>query len=599
MQENLPTHLWAFIWQYLKDKKLALIGFVIIAIVWSIEMSLSPYLLKTIIDTVVRYPTDQVKMLAGVLIPAILYVSMSIILNITFRLHDYINLRLFPDIQAAVNKDMYHYLMRHSYTFFQNHFSGSLTKKIFDMAQSVESIISIIKVWFMPRVLALIVSSATLFIVVSPMFGIILLLWTIAFVYSSFLSAKTSEKYARENSEASSELGGAMSDSVSNFMSIKLFANIPYEIKHLNKYINKMVESDRQLMWKNLKSNFIFACLVTILIGLMLAALIYGRIHGTVSPGDFALVLMISISFILSVESIGQQMLEFSKVVGRANQALSFIRVPHEIIDSDHAKPINIKHGGIRFENVTFHYEHSAPIFNNLSIKINPGEKVGLVGYSGGGKSTFIKLILRLCGTQQGHILIDGQDIKQVTKDSLRQQIATIPQETDLFHRTIMENIRFAKIDATDDEVIEAAKKAKCHEFIVNLPNQYHSLVGERGIKLSGGQKQRIAIARAFLKNAPILLLDEATSSLDSVTERYIQESLHEVMLNRTTIVIAHRLSTLKDMDRILVFENGKIVEDGSLDLLLKNKTGHFYKLWNMQAEGFIPDVVQKNNQGT
>ena len=212
------------------------------------------------------------------------------------------------------------------------------------------------------------------------------------------------------------------------------------------------------------------------------------------------------------------------------------------------------------------------------------------MGYSGGGKSTFIKLILRLIDTQSGNILIDGQDIRKVKKESLRKQISTIPQECDLFHRTLMENIRFARMDATDDEVIEAAKNARCHEFICELPERYQSLVGERGIK-SGGQKQRIAIARAFLKNAPILLLDEATSSLDSITERYIQEGLHHVMAKKTTIVIAHRLSTLKDMDRILVFVSGKIVEDGDLNSLLNNKDSHFYKLWKMQAEGFIPSI--------
>jgi ATP-binding cassette, subfamily B, bacterial len=198
-----------------------------------------------------------------------------------------------------------------------------------------------------------------------------------------------------------------------------------------------------------------------------------------------------------------------------------------------------------------------------------------------------------LLDTQSGSILVDGQDIKKITKNSLMKQVGTIPQEPDLFHRSIMDNIRFAKLDASDDEVIEAAKKAKCHEFISELPEKYQSLVGERGIKLSGGQKQRIAIARAFLKQAPILLLDEATSSLDSITERYIQESLHNVMLNTTTIVIAHRLSTLKDMDRILVFVSGKIVEDGALNDLLENKESHFYKLWQMQAEGFIPSITE------
>ena len=211
-----------------------------------------------------------------------------------------------------------------------------------------------------------------------------------------------------------------------------------------------------------------------------------------------------------------------------------------------------------------------------------------MVGYSGAGKSTFIKLILRLLDIKSGEICIDAQNIKHIKKSTLRDQIGTIPQEPELFHQSILENIKFARPDASNQEVIDAAKKARCHDFIMALPEQYEALVGERGVKLSGGQKQRIAIARAFLKNAPILLLDEATSSLDSATEREIHTALHEVIANKTTLVIAHRLATLKDMDRILVFEDGQIKEDGSLRALLNNKSSIFYALWQMQSEGFI-----------
>ncbi len=330
----------------------------------------------------------------------------------------------------------------------------------------------------------------------------------------------------------------------------------------------------------------------SVLIVSMLIALIYGLKLGWVSAGDFALVLTLSITFMWGIHDMGKQMQRYSKVVGTCNQALSIIKQPHEITDLPNAQPLQVTQGQLSFREVSFHYENNKPLFKNLTITINPGEKVGLVGYSGGGKSTFIKLILRLMEIQSGQILIDDQDIKEVTKGSLRRQIGTIPQEPELFHRSILENIKFARVSATDEEVIDAAKKARCHDFIMDLPEQYQSLVGERGVKLSGGQKQRIAIARAFLKNAPILLLDEATSSLDSLTENEIHEALHEVMANKTTIVIAHRLSTLKDMDRILVFVNGEIVEDGSLENLLKNQYGHFYKLWQMQAEGFIPPVV-------
>jgi ATP-binding cassette subfamily B protein len=214
---------------------------------------------------------------------------------------------------------------------------------------------------------------------------------------------------------------------------------------------------------------------------------------------------------------------------------------------------------------------------------------VGLVGFSGSGKSTFVNLILRFYDIQSGQILIDNQNVADVTQDSLREQIAMIPQDPTLFHRTLMENIRYGRLTATDEEVTVAAKLAHCEEFIDKLDEGYHSMVGERGIKLSGGQRQRIAIARAILKNAPILILDEATSSLDTVTEKLIQQSLHTVMQHRTTMVIAHRLSTLANMDRILVFHKGKVIEDGTQDELL-NLQGQFARLWEMQTNGFLPD---------
>lgn len=246
------------------------------------------------------------------------------------------------------------------------------------------------------------------------------------------------------------------------------------------------------------------------------------------------------------------------------------------------------------FNKVHFRYKKASSIFTDKSIVINPGEKVGLVGFSGSGKSTFVNLILRFFDIDSGQILIDGQDIKKVTQESLRSHIAMIPQDPVLFHRTLMENIRYGRIEATDAEVIECSKKAHCHEFIEKLAEGYQALVGERGVKLSGGQRQRIAIARALLKNAPILILDEATSSLDSVTENYIQESLKLLMCARTTIVIAHRLSTLFDMDRILVFCDGSIVEDGTHKELIAIEDGHYAELWNMQAGGFFSEKVEE-----
>ncbi len=588
---DLPNKLIPFIWRYLKNKKWCLFGITFIAIIHSIEMSLNPYLLKILINTGIQYSDDQSKLISVIIIPAAIFIALPMIINIALRFFQYINLCLYPYIKASVGKDVFTYLLNHSHNFFQNTYTGSLTKKINDLVE-IDSLISMTGEFYF-RFVALLFACITLFLAVNPLFGFILIFWCFCFIYYSYIANKKSEVYARQYAEDGAKVGGSIADSIANVMSTKLFGNITDEVSKVENDINVLVKSDRALQWYILKMSFVQGTGVTLLIAFMVIGLIYGRLHEWVSIGDFALVLMLSMSMLQIVYGIGRDMQKFSKIVGTCNQALTFIRAPHEITDAPGALPIQIKQGEIKFHKVTFQYEKSNPLFANLDVTIKPGEKVGLVGYSGGGKSTFIKLILRLIDIQSGKITIDNQDIKCVTKKSLRKQIGTIPQESDLFHRTIMENIRFARMDATDNDVIDAAKKAQCHEFIIELPEQYQSLVGEKGVKLSGGQRQRIAIARAFLKNAPILILDEATSSLDSITERYIQESLHEVIRNRTTIVIAHRLSTLKDMDRILVFVRGKIVEDGSLDSLLANNEGHFFKLWQMQAGGFIAPIVE------
>ncbi len=280
---------------------------------------------------------------------------------------------------------------------------------------------------------------------------------------------------------------------------------------------------------------------------------------------------------------------EFNRAVGKCKQSLSYLITPFEIKDKEDATILNCNKGEIVFDKVKFDYKGTNPLFEDKSIIVHPSQKVGLVGYSGSGKSTFVNLILRLYEVNDGRILIDNQDIKNVTQDSLRQNIAMIPQDPTLFHRSIMENIAYGKINATKLEVIEAAKKAHADDFINKLPDGYASLVGERGVKLSGGQRQRISIARAILKDAPILILDEATSQLDSITENYIQDSLFKLMENKTTIVIAHRLSTLLHMDRILVFDQGKIVQDGSHQELLVQE-GLYRNMWNAQVGGFLPE---------
>jgi ATP-binding cassette subfamily B protein len=282
---------------------------------------------------------------------------------------------------------------------------------------------------------------------------------------------------------------------------------------------------------------------------------------------------------------------QLSKSFGKITQALRTITLPVDIQDHPHARSLSVSKGEIAFKNVRFHYKGATPLFENKTVVIQPGQKVGLVGFSGSGKTTFVNLILRLFDVTHGQILIDGQDIRMVTQDSLHEAIGVIPQDPSLFNRTLRENIRYGRLSATDADVELAARKAHAHSFIKDLPNQYDTAVGERGIKLSGGQRQRIAIARVVLKNAPILILDEATSQLDSITETLIQESIEDLMQNKTTLVIAHRLSTLLHMDRILVFDKGKIIQDGTHQELMA-QNGLYKTLWEAQVGGFLPERI-------
>ncbi len=311
-------------------------------------------------------------------------------------------------------------------------------------------------------------------------------------------------------------------------------------------------------------------------------------LHGKISTGEIVQLFYTVWNLGMVIWVTSDKGPEFFQSLGIAKQALSIMQDPQDILDPTHAIDLAVNKGEIVFENVSFSYGERK-VFQNKSLKISAGEKVGLVGYSGAGKSTFVNLILRFFSLEKGRILIDGQDIALVTLESLRSKVTLIPQDPILFHRTLEDNIRYGRVEASQKEVVEAAKLAHCDEFIQRCTYGYATLVGERGTKLSGGERQRIAIARAMLTSAPILILDEATSALDSVTERYIQDSLEKLMQNRTTLVIAHRLSTLAKMDRILVFDQGKVVEEGSHEQLI-SKAGHYARMWHMQAGGFLPD---------
>ena len=317
--------------------------------------------------------------------------------------------------------------------------------------------------------------------------------------------------------------------------------------------------------------------------------LVEGFAQGLVSPGDFVLIIMINMAIIEKLWSLSRHMGDVAEYAGNIAHGLSIVLAPRHIVDEEAAEKLVVTNGEIVFDNISFHYKDSTLLFKDKSLQIPAGQRVGLVGYSGSGKTTFVNLLLRLYEVASGRILIDGQDISRVTQKSLRSAIGVITQDPYLFHRSLLENIRYGRHFATKQEVIQAAKLAHAHDFIMALPRGYDTQAGERGVLLSGGQRQRISIARAMLKNAPILVLDEATSQLDSITEGEIQESLSKLMVAKTTLVIAHRLSTLLHMDRILVFDSGRIVQDGTHEELVATE-GLYRTLWYTQTGGVLPE---------
>jgi ATP-binding cassette subfamily B protein len=422
-----------------------------------------------------------------------------------------------------------------------------------------------------------------------PLFALILLGWLIVHLGITLFFLHQSGHLWEMHSEAVANLSGKIVDVFSNMLNVRLFARRNYEASYLGKSQREEIIKAKKAMWQvEIMRIGLGINGVCLLFG-MLGTLLYGWVHHWVTAGDFTQVMMQTIWLMGWMWFITFQLTDFVRERAIISNALKLIRRSHDLTDRQNAYPLQVTHGEICFDRVSFAYEANRAVFNQLNMTIPGGQKIGLVGYSGSGKSTFLNLILRFYDVQAGRILIDHQDISDVTQDSLRAQIALIPQEPALFHRTLMENIRYGRIDATDEEVIKASQLAHCHEFIEKLDDGYQAMVGERGVKLSGGQRQRIAIARAMLKNAPILILDEATSALDSVTEKLIQQSLHILMQGRTTIVVAHRLSTLSDLDKIIVFDKGTIVEAGTKEQLLDNQ-GYFARLWNMQTQGFLPD---------
>lgn len=588
---KLPKTLFPFIWYFLKEYKSIVFVVIFLSIIAGFWGPFNSILIKQLIDLLPSVNDGDVSILA---LPASLIVINFIVFdNFTWRGVNYIWAKYVPIIQNKIISVMLDYTLSHSHGFYQNSLSGKISKQITNLSDSIVDIITFKLTNFL-RGASLLFAAFAASYYVNSIFCIILIAWFIIFATFSISMSRKIVSLADKLAEEETVVVGELVDSLSNHSNIRIFGRKIYENLRMIPFFEKQRNAYYSL---NIYSIMLY-CIQGGLIAIMMAFSAFFLIHlygkSLVTIGDFALILGLSMETGHMTWFLMSEVDYFNKAAGKCKQSLISLIVSLEIQDKPNAITLNCTQGQITFNQVKFHYKSTESLFQNKSIEIKAGQKVGLVGYSGGGKSTFVNLILRLYDVTDGAILIDGQDIRDVTQDSLRENIAMIPQDPSLFHRSLMENIRYGRIDTTDEEVIEAAKKAHAHEFIEKLQQGYGSLVGERGVKLSGGQRQRIAIARAILKNAPILILDEATSQLDSVTENLIQESLWKLMQNKTTIVIAHRLSTLLHMDRILVFDKGKIVEDGTHSDLLAR--GSVYKnLWDAQVGGFLGDEKTEN----
>jgi ATP-binding cassette subfamily B multidrug efflux pump len=533
---------------------------------------------------------EQWPLLAGMVVLVLVVRPLVLLADISIR-----HMVLIPGATSLIRWQSHWHVIRQSWPFFQNDFAGRIANRVMQTAHALrESVMASIRaVWYIG---AYGVMAYALMAMADWRLGVPTLAWFAAYLVFLWHFVPRMRDLARESSEARSLVMARVVDSYTNILTVKLFARLADE----DAYVRESIDDHRAAMRRHMRliTRFHF-CLTAMNATLLVATAAIGIwlwAQGAVGAGIVAASLPLSWQLANVAGWVSWEVTAIFENVGVVQEGMQSIAVPHSGVDRPGAKPLEVSRGEIRFEDVTFAYgrRDSAPVLRVFNLTINPGERVGLVGRSGAGKSTIVNLLLRFFDPEKGRILIDEQDIAHVTQESLRAAIGMVTQDTSLLHRSIAANIRYGRPHASDEEVVAAARKAQAHDFILGLQDWknrvgYEAHVGERGVKLSGGQRQRIALARVILKDAPILVLDEATSALDSEVELAIQEQLLGLMEGKTVIAIAHRLSTIARMDRLVVIEQGRIVESGTHDELLR-LGGHYEKLWRHQSGGFLAD---------
>ncbi|HWV22333.1 MAG TPA: ABC transporter ATP-binding protein [Devosia sp.] len=494
-------------------------------------------------------------------------------------------IKLTLKMMARVVDDGFYKVQRFSTDWHANSFAGSTVRKVTRGMWALDALNDILLVALLPSFVML-VGASILLGSYWPVMGLVVAGGSVIYIAFTVLMSVGYVAPAASLANAwDTRLGGALADAVSCNSVVKAFGAETREEDRLRHVMSKWDSRTRRTWKRGTLNGTIQGLLMTLMQAGILGTGLYMWTQGLASAGDITFVL--AMFFVLQgyLRDVGMHIRNLQRSVNDMEELVALSNMPLGVEDRPGAKPIVIKEGAINFDNVTFRYgSHATALYRDFSVAIKPGERVGLVGHSGSGKTTFVKLIQRLYDINDGAITVDGQNIASHQQASLRGQIAIVQQEPILFHRTLAENIAYGRPDASRAEIIEAAKQANAYDFIMSLPKGFETMVGERGVKLSGGERQRVAIARAFLADAPVLILDEATSSLDSESEVMIQEAMERLMVGRTTLVIAHRLSTVRALDRLLVFDKGKIVEEGNHEALIRLQGGIYRRLFERQA---------------
>ncbi len=496
-------------------------------------------------------------------------------------------------IMSAVARNAFARVQRFSTDWHSNSFAGSVVRKITRGMWALDTLDDVLLLSLLPSAVVLI-GTMTLLSYRWPVMGLVMAVGALAYVTMTvLLSVRAIAPASRLSNAQDTKIGGVLSDALGANAVVKAFGAEAREDERLARVVNKWARRTTRTWMRHTYSGTGQLALLWVVRTVVTGTSVWLWWRGQATAGDVTYVLTTYFVVHGYLREIGQHVHQLQRSVNEMEELVRLYEEPYGVPDRAGAKALRIARGAVHFDDVTFRYEsRDNALFENLSVMIRPGERVGLVGRSGSGKTTFVKLLQRLYDVSAGRVLIDDQDVAQATQASLRSQIAIVQQEPILFHRSLAENIAYARPEASMAEIERAARLANAHQFITELPRGYRTLVGERGVKLSGGERQRVALARAFLANAPILILDEATSSLDSESEALIQQAIDRLMAGRTSIIIAHRLSTVRSLDRILVFDRGRIVEEGDHETLVRKPQGHYRQLFDRQS-GLIGSIAR------